>query len=163
MDDRLYRKIRKAASFFSHIADPDDIAQEAALIFFEKGKTGKTCTQACIDAVRKHLGSIGTKRSQFEHALRTAKQVDTSFDDGGLAERLADPKYYDSREFEESRIDRDLVARSPYVEPVKHGVHESRISQLRRVEEERFIKAYLWEHYKEYGIDSEIEVDWIVI
>jgi len=155
MDDRLYKRIKKSASRMFRGRDTDDLAQEAALVFIRLGHTGKTVDQAVIDAARSLYGRSGGGRSMLRKNTLFAEP--TEFDIN--SQQLKQP----DSDFESSRIDSTLIDRANFDFEHREGVSYSRKSQLRKAARNKFIRNYLWEHYRENGIESEIEVDWITI
>lgn len=165
MDERLYKKIReKAYHFCKWHPDWEDVANEFAASWIERGNKarGQTIEQALIEALRRMFGRKGSQRYSINEAIRSAVRLDSSAFDGGLGHDFIGEQQIHSEAFGESRIDPDLTLGITCYEN-REDVSDSRNSQLRKRHNEYMERRYLWEHYKEYGIESEIEVDWIVL
>lgn len=162
--------------------DAEDVAHDviASWLTYERKhgeRSHQTVDQGVMDALDKRFGRPGTKRYEFSHAERRAESIDEpGLGDGlKLYERLGTLSH-DPREDEDfgtrSRIDPELIERSGEIcRPDERGreeahrlnVTESRVSQIRRKRAKSFVRKYLWEHYKENGIETDLEVEWLTI
>lgn len=165
MDERLYKKIREKAYYFckGH-PDWEDVANEVAVNWIKRGErsVGQTFDQAIIEALRRLFGRKGSQRYNINEAIRGAVRLDSSAFDGGLGHDFIGEQQIHAEELGESRVDFDLAGGIACYEN-RLDVTDGRNSQLRKRHNDKMEKKYLWEHYKEYGIESEIEVDWIVL
>jgi len=163
MDKRLYDKIRQKAKYYCRGGkDWEDIANEVALDWLTHNRKGQTFDQAFADALRRLYGRKGTQRHSINEAIRSAVRLDTAAPDGGIAHDFIGEQQNCSGEIDCSRIDPQLVKRCPKFE-IRQDVSESRNSQLRTAHYQKFLREYLWQHYQEYGIDSDLEIEWITI
>jgi len=185
VDDSKIIQIQKRAYTFAYRLlrndqDAEDYAQLAVIEAIERHRrTGAEhfkISWLVIECLRRELGRTGSSRSKLSRALRNAKSIIPATDLEADLWQYASEESLQLPESEEnlgdSRLDAELIERigafsgedqTPRGEALERGVTESRISQLRKVRDIEIARAYLWEHYKEYGIESELEIKWLTL
>ena len=162
--------------------DGDDFASfaiEELLRRIKKDKCPENFNfEHCLkEATRIHFGRRGSGKEANRIGRQREIKIDPSAFDvgcvGTISEQQLGSDETDRGLEENSRVDLELIARvnSGLIQDERdnvqiakgYGVTESRIRQLKKKDREQFISRYLWEHYKEYGIETEIEVDWITL
>lgn len=167
-----------AYSILKNQEDAEDISQLAVVEYVRAidSKPGITSNLRwiVINCIRREFGDTRYGRGKFNYAQRNsfARIVsDAPEDSRGLVRE--DAIATDKVEFElsESRFDSELLERcTSFLDGASwrelatfRGVTEGRISQIKSKQREKLVKQYLWRHYQEYGIESEIDIDWICI
>jgi DNA-directed RNA polymerase specialized sigma24 family protein len=178
-----YQKSVQAIAFkiLRNQFDAEEIAQDALINLLEFSRKSPEVTPnlkwIVINAIRRRYGHTRTKRFQFKHAERNAKAIVGSLESDEEFGQFVSEEHLNSGvltgEREEPLFDEELFARVGADTSLFEGaarelardknVTESRISQLKSREEDRVVRAYLWELYKEHRIETKIEVDWIAI
>ena len=165
MDARLYEKIRKKAKLlYGRKHFWEDLANAVAANWIRRGDAahGQTIQQALSDAYRELYGRKGSQRFAANQSFESSSKFDSKTSDGRSFEESFIPERRDPDEFEFSRLDTDLIGAGNEFQH-RDNVTESRNSQLRKVYNKEIVKKYLWNHFKEYGVESDIEVDWITL
>lgn len=180
MDDSQILQIKKRATAYAYRLlgnkqDAEDYGQLACIEALEANRrTGITnfkISWLVTNCLRRDLGSVGSDRSKFNMAMRAAKGFQPRIEgDEFSSNQFISEEHFRAPEPEPSVVDLQLLERcdaslisdqSARSEASNRGVTESTVYQMRTVQREKLARAYLWEHYKEYGIESELEIEWL--
>lgn len=159
--------------------DAEDIAQLAVIERIRIFKKDTTITPRLdyivIGCIRREFGDVRFPRGKFKYAERNQFKRIIGENEENNPECISEERLCSSehpKDSGQSSFDQQLLKRvvehNPFDESNinrarREGVTESRISQKRSIEIKVLVKNYLWAHYREYGIESEIEIDWITL
>lgn len=161
--------------------DAEDIATLAIIDMLErKRRHGKQKSYdfefSIKEAFRLHFGRRDSGKSMQLGAEKRALRINPEANDGTDARGTIKEEHFGTFEpfADETKcqVDLGLMLRcnpefldnkSGREQAASTGLTESRVSQVNKAKSSVDVSAYLWEHYKEHGIESELEVDWISI